>query len=62
MIEQEGENNYYYGYASGQFMKAEKHYYTTFKEALAVKNEIKKFDFHLRDHTSFLAISNYVGH
>jgi len=50
MIEQEGEKNYYCGHASGQFKEAEKHYHTTFKEALTVKNGIKKFDFHLRGH------------
>jgi len=37
MIEQEGEKNYYCGHASGQFKEAEKHYHTTFKEALEVK-------------------------
>ena len=37
MIEQEGEKNYYCGHASGQFKEAEKHYHTTFKEALMVK-------------------------
>ena len=50
MIEHEGEKNYYCGHASGQFKEAKKHYHTTFKEALAVKNGIKKFDFHLRGH------------
>ena len=51
MIEQDGEKNYYCGHATGQFKEAEKHYHTTFKEALAVKkNGIKKFDFHLRGH------------
>jgi len=33
-----------------KFKEVEKHYHTTFKEALAVKNGIKKFDFHLRGH------------
>ena len=49
-MEQEGEKNYYYGHASGQFKEDEKHYHTTFKEALVVKNGIKKFDLHLRRH------------
>ena len=37
MMDQEREKNYYYGHASGQFKEVEKHYHTTFKEALAVK-------------------------
>ena len=48
LIEEEGNKKYYCGHASGQFKESEKHYHTTFKEALAVKNGIKKFDFHLR--------------
>nr|KYP69503.1 polyprotein [Cajanus cajan] len=47
-IEEMEGKKFYCGYASGQFKEAEKHYYTTYKEALAVKNGIKKFDFHLR--------------
>ena len=50
MIEQEEEKNYYCDHASGQFKEAEKHYHTTCKETLTVKNGIKKFDFHLRKH------------
>ncbi|RDX66833.1 hypothetical protein CR513_54358, partial [Mucuna pruriens] len=48
IIEEQGNEKYYCGHASGQFKEAERHYHTTFKEALAVKNGIKKFDFHLR--------------
>ncbi|MCH85865.1 polyprotein-like, partial [Trifolium medium] len=48
LIEEVGNNKYYCGHASGQFKEAEKHYHTTYKEALAVKLGIKKFDFHLR--------------
>ncbi|RDX74283.1 hypothetical protein CR513_45988, partial [Mucuna pruriens] len=48
LIEKIGDKKYYCGHASGQFKEGEKHYHTTFKEALAVKNGIKKFDFHLR--------------
>ena len=40
-------------YASGQFKDAEQHYHSTFKEILAVKNGIKKFNFFLI-HTEFL--------
>lgn len=41
---------YYCGHARGQFKEAEKHYHTTYKEALVVKLGIQKFDFHLRGH------------
>nr|KYP76024.1 polyprotein [Cajanus cajan] len=47
-IEEVQGRKFYCGHASGQFKEAEKHYHTTYKEALAVKNGIKKFDFHLR--------------
>jgi len=47
-MEENGNHLDYCGHASGEFKEAEKHYHTTFKEALAVKNGIKKFDFHLR--------------
>nr|KYP55626.1 polyprotein [Cajanus cajan] len=47
-IEEIDGKRFYYGHASGQFKEAEKHYHTTYKEALALKNGIKKFDFHLR--------------
>lgn len=39
---------YYYGHASGQFKEAKKYYHATYKEALAIKMGIQKFDFHLR--------------
>ena len=39
-----------YGYKSGQFDNSQKHYHSTFKEILAVKNVIKKFEFHLVGH------------
>ncbi|RDX66826.1 hypothetical protein CR513_54367, partial [Mucuna pruriens] len=48
LIEEQGNKKYYCGHVSGQFKEAERHYHTTFKEALAVKNGTKKFDFHLR--------------
>ena len=53
MMDQEREKNYYYGHASGQFKEVEKHYHTTFKEALTIKNGINNFDFHLRGHQLF---------
>ncbi|RDY13610.1 hypothetical protein CR513_01438, partial [Mucuna pruriens] len=48
LIEKIKDKQFYCGHASGQFKEGEKHYHTTFKEALAVKYGIKKFDFHLR--------------
>jgi len=50
LLEDDGTRQQYCGHASGQFKDSEKHYHTTYKEALAVKNGIKKFDFHLRGH------------
>ncbi|WVY95102.1 hypothetical protein V8G54_034190 [Vigna mungo] len=49
LIEEIHDKKFYCGHASGQFKEAKDHYHTTYKEALAVKNGIKKFDFHLRD-------------
>ncbi|RDX69501.1 hypothetical protein CR513_51372, partial [Mucuna pruriens] len=50
LIEELDNKKFYCGHASGQFKEAEKHYHTTFTEALTVKNGIKKFDFHLREY------------
>lgn len=38
------------GYKSGSFSEAEQGYHSTFKEILAVKRAIKKFQFHLIGH------------
>ncbi|KAK9032661.1 hypothetical protein V6N11_056919 [Hibiscus sabdariffa] len=38
------------GYKSGRFSDAEIHYHSTFKEILAVKKAISKFEFHLIGH------------
>ncbi|CAK8544248.1 unnamed protein product [Lathyrus sativus] len=48
LIEELEGKRYYYGHTNGQFKEAGKHYHTTYKEALAVKMGIQKFDFHLR--------------
>ncbi|KAH9734735.1 hypothetical protein KPL71_017479 [Citrus sinensis] len=37
-------------YASGNFSDTQKHYHSVFKEILAVKNGIKKFEYHLIGH------------
>ncbi|KAK9011411.1 hypothetical protein V6N11_044262 [Hibiscus sabdariffa] len=39
-----------YGYKSGRFSDSEIHYHSTFKEILAVKKRIAKFEFHLIGH------------
>ena len=38
------------GYKSGYFKQSEQHYHSTYKEILAVKNGISKFQFHLVGH------------
>ena len=38
------------GYKSGAFKPSELHYHSTFKEILAVKHGIEKFQFHLLGH------------
>ena len=38
------------GYKSGQFKPSEEHYHSTFKEILAVRRGIEKFEFHLIGH------------
>ncbi|KAH9697723.1 hypothetical protein KPL71_023728 [Citrus sinensis] len=44
-----GEENFI-AYASGHFSDTQKHYHSVFKEILAVKNGIKKFEYHLIGH------------
>ncbi|RDX82736.1 hypothetical protein CR513_36437, partial [Mucuna pruriens] len=58
LIEELDNKKFYCGHASGQFKEVEKHYHTTFKEALAVKNGIKKFDFHLKGYHFELQMDN----
>ncbi|KAH9752127.1 hypothetical protein KPL71_014578 [Citrus sinensis] len=56
-------------YASGQFSDTQKHYHSVFKEILAVKNGIKKFEYHLIGHhflirmdsSAFPNIFNFKG-
>ena len=58
LIEELEGKRYYCGHASGQFKEAEKHYHTTYKEALAVKMGIQKFDFHLRGYQFEVQMDN----
>ena len=45
-------------YASGQFKDSEKNYHVIYKEILAVKYEIKKFEFHLINHKFLINMDN----
>ncbi|KAI5420412.1 hypothetical protein KIW84_044271 [Lathyrus oleraceus] len=58
LIEELEGKRYYCGHASGQFKEAEKHYHTIYKEALAVKMGIQKFDFHLRGYQFEVQMDN----
>ncbi|KAG8492315.1 hypothetical protein CXB51_009806 [Gossypium anomalum] len=48
LFEETDGKRYLCGYKSGRFSDAEIHYHSTFKEILAVKKGIAKFEFHLR--------------
>ena len=48
LIESKDGQRRYCGHASGKFKDAHQHYHTIYKEILAVKSGIQKFDFHLR--------------
>ncbi|KAH9801941.1 hypothetical protein KPL71_001211 [Citrus sinensis] len=45
-------------HASGQFKNSEKNYHVIYKEILAVKYGIKKFEFHLISHTFLINMDN----
>ena len=48
----------YYAHASGQFKESEKHYHVIYKEILAVKYGIQKFEFHLIGHNFLVKLDN----
>ncbi|KAK8568400.1 hypothetical protein V6N12_006953 [Hibiscus sabdariffa] len=50
LFEEKDKRRHLCGYKSGRFSDAEIHYHSTFKEILAVKRGISKFDFHLIGH------------
>ncbi|KAL4388539.1 hypothetical protein GQ457_09G023790 [Hibiscus cannabinus] len=50
LFKQNDKKRHLYGYKSGRFSDAEIHYHSTFKEILAVKKAISKFEFHLIGH------------
>ncbi|KAH9734768.1 hypothetical protein KPL71_017493 [Citrus sinensis] len=50
LLEELNDKEHFIAYASGQFSETQKHYHSVFKEILAVKNGIKKFEYHLIEH------------
>ncbi|KAH9734771.1 hypothetical protein KPL71_017496 [Citrus sinensis] len=50
LLEELNNKEHFIAYASGQFSDTQKHYHSVFKEILAVKNDIKKFEYHLIGH------------
>ncbi|KAH9680125.1 hypothetical protein KPL71_026425 [Citrus sinensis] len=47
LLEELNNKEHFIAYASGHFSDTQKHYHSVFKEILAVKNGIKKFEYHL---------------
>ncbi|KAK8512148.1 hypothetical protein V6N12_031876 [Hibiscus sabdariffa] len=50
LFEEKDKKRHLCGYKSGRFSDVEIHYHSTFKEILAVKKAISKFEFHLIGH------------
>ncbi|KAH9671253.1 hypothetical protein KPL70_017291 [Citrus sinensis] len=50
LLEEINGKEHFIAYASGQFSDTQMHYHSVFKEILAVKNGIKKFEYHLIGH------------
>ncbi|KAH9752094.1 hypothetical protein KPL71_014558 [Citrus sinensis] len=50
LLEEINGKEHFIAYASGHFSDTQKHYHSVFKEILAVKNGIKKFEYHLIGH------------
>ncbi|KAH9763380.1 hypothetical protein KPL70_001148 [Citrus sinensis] len=69
LLEDINRKEHFIAYGSGQFSDTQKHYYSVFKEILAVKNGIKKFEYHLIGHhflirmdsSAFPNILNFKG-
>ena len=57
-MERLDDKEYYCAHASGQFKESEKHYHFIYKEALAVKYGIQKFEFHLVGHNFLVILDN----
>ncbi|KAH9693484.1 putative phospholipase A2 [Citrus sinensis] len=50
LLEELNDKEHFIAYASGHFSETQKHYHSVLKEILAVKNGIKKFEYHLIGH------------
>ncbi|KAH9649345.1 transposon Tf2-7 polyprotein [Citrus sinensis] len=69
LLEEIHGKEHFIAHASGQFSNTHKHYHSVFKEILAVKNGIKKFEYHLIGHhflirmdsSAFPNILNFKG-
>ncbi|KAH9716966.1 hypothetical protein KPL71_021652 [Citrus sinensis] len=69
LLEEINGKEHFIAYASGQFSNTQKHYHSVFKEILAVKRGIKKFEYHLIGHhfliqmdsSAFPNILNFKG-
>ncbi|KAL0439853.1 UNVERIFIED_CONTAM: polyprotein [Sesamum latifolium] len=58
LIEEENGKKHFCGHASGQFKDSEKHYHAVYKEILAIKYGINKFEFHLIGHHFTILMDN----
>ena len=58
LLERLDDKEYYCAHASGQFKESEKHCHVIYKETLAVKYGIKKFEFHLVGHNFLVILDN----
>ncbi|KAH9801892.1 hypothetical protein KPL71_001193 [Citrus sinensis] len=58
LLEEINGKDYFIAYTSGQFSDTQKHYHSVFKEILAVKNGIKKFEYHLIGHHFLIRIDS----
>ncbi|KAH9734722.1 hypothetical protein KPL71_017475 [Citrus sinensis] len=58
LLEEINGKEHFIAYASGQFSDTQKHYHSVFKEILAVKNGIKKFEYHLIGHHFLIRIDS----
>ncbi|KAK2658898.1 hypothetical protein Ddye_005431 [Dipteronia dyeriana] len=58
LFEEANGKRHYCGHASGQFKDVQKHYHTIYKEILAVKYGISKFDFHLKTKNFIIEMDN----
>ncbi|KAH9680197.1 hypothetical protein KPL71_026462 [Citrus sinensis] len=60
LLEETNGKEHFIAYASGQFSDTQKHYHSVFKEILAVKNGIKKFEYHLIGHHFLIRMDSSV--